>query len=205
MIKSIIKPSKSYFYIVLLTSVWCRLARSSHPPLPPRQAHQWPNKFRLSLYSLINIQEMVGNKTIRHIQFVFGFIKKLTKRKLDGAVEILKFLLKYLRVSIWCRHLNINLNLKTRFSNISYISNVILVIWCHYLSLNDIRWHKMSLDDIWCLVIEPFPICCQDIPWGGHQRQTELSVCEWVSRWVCEFVNFWFIELPTQLKIKNLT
>ena len=114
------------------------------------------------------------------------------------------------------KHLNINLYLLQTFelwsnptdkvSNCN-ISNVIHGIWCHYLSLNDIRWHKMSLDDIWCLVIELSPTCCQNIPWGGHQRQIELSVCLWVSLWVCEsvclWVNLWFIELLDAAKNSN--
>ena len=78
------------------------------------------------------------------------------------------------------------------------ISNVIDSIWCHYLSLNDIRWHKMSVDDIWCLVIELSPNCCQDIPWGG-QKETHRAKCLfvrlWVCLWVCPWVNLWFIEL----------
>ena len=54
----------------------------------------------------------------------FGFIKILTKRKLDGAVESLQFSLRYLRALIWCRHLNLDLKMKSRFSNCN-ISNVI--------------------------------------------------------------------------------
>ena len=158
-----------------LNFLWCRLAWSPHPPLPTWQAHRWQNMFLSSIHSLIISQQIVGTKTIWHILSFSGLYKNLTKRKLDGAVDSLQFLLKYLMVSIWCRHLNINLNLKTRFSNISY------------LSLNDIRWHKMSLDDIWCLVIELSPICCQIIPW-------ERQKCLFVSLSVCLSVNLWFIE-----------
>ena len=46
----------------------------------------------LSLNSLIISQDMVGTKTIGHILSFFRFIKKLTKRKLDGAVDSLQFL-----------------------------------------------------------------------------------------------------------------
>ena len=80
-------------------------------------------------------------------------------------------------VYIWCRHLKFD------------------AIICHWITSDDIRYHLMS-SCYW-----PSLICCQDIPWGGHQRQTELSVCESVSLSVCLSVNFWFIELPTQLKI----